>query len=422
MPAVRVQNVFKEYVVGGAGTGPGRGAAAGRPGSPLRALRRLFGEPAGERFFALRDVSFEVARGEAVAIIGRNGAGKSTLLKILSRITEPSAGRVELSGRVSSLLEVGTGFHPELTGRENVFLNGALLGMSKAEIRRNFDEIVAFSEVEKFLDTPVKRYSSGMYVRLAFAVAAHLEPEILVVDEVLAVGEAAFQRKCIGKMREAGKEGRTVLFVSHNMNAVRRLCDRAVWLKDGAIHRSGDVAEVVDAYIQRTVRLGTWEELPSLLASLPDDPVLRLEGIAVRQGGAPCAVLLNGLPAEVEVRYTVRERTRGLRIFFDLCDDEGTVLLRSFNDEDVDESPVVNPGSYRATATIPADLLAPRSYELRVYGTIHNVRNIPAGGIGIPLPVEANNGLNRAYPHQPIWGRLQPRIPWRVEAAPRGAV
>ena len=203
-----------------------------------------------EEFWALKDVSFEVKQGEVLGIIGRNGAGKSTLLKILSRITEPTEGRVVIRGRVASLLEVGTGFHPELTGRENIFLNGAILGMTQREIRRKFDEIVAFAEVEKFLDTPVKRYSSGMYVRLAFAVAAHLEPEILVVDEVLAVGDAEFQKKCLGKMDEVSRrQGRTVLFVSHNMDAVLRLCSRAILLESGTVRATDDVKIVVPAYL-----------------------------------------------------------------------------------------------------------------------------------------------------------------------------
>jgi lipopolysaccharide transport system ATP-binding protein len=203
-----------------------------------------------EEFWALKDLSFEIRRGETVGIIGRNGAGKSTLLKVLSRITEPSAGRVTIRGRVASLLEVGTGFHPELTGRENIFLNGAILGMTRAEIRGAFDEIVAFAEVEKFLDTPVKRYSSGMYVRLAFAVAAHLKPEILVVDEVLAVGDAAFQKKCLGKMGDVATEGRTVLFVSHNMAAVQQLCQRGLVLSAGLLRGQGAIEEVVRTYLQ----------------------------------------------------------------------------------------------------------------------------------------------------------------------------
>ena len=207
-------------------------------------------QPSHEVFWALKDVSFEVKRGEVVGIIGRNGAGKSTLLKILSRITEPSEGRVTLRGRVASLLEVGTGFHPELTGRENIFLNGAILGMTKAEIRKKFDEIVAFAEVERFLDTPVKRYSSGMYVRLAFAVAAHLEPEILVVDEVLAVGDAEFQKKCLGKMKDVATGGRTVLFVSHQLSAVKSLCPKAIWLEKGKIQKEGKSSNTISEYLK----------------------------------------------------------------------------------------------------------------------------------------------------------------------------
>lgn len=219
-----------------------------------RSISDLFGgKPnvegdAVEEFWALKDVSFEIERGEVVGLIGRNGAGKSTLLKILSRITEPSLGRVEIRGRVSSLLEVGTGFHPELTGRQNIFLNGAILGMTRAEVRRKFDEIVGFAEVEKFLDTPVKRYSSGMYVRLAFAVAAHLEPEILVVDEVLAVGDSEFQKKCIGKMSDVARKGRTVLFVSHNLSAIRSLCGSAILLREGSISFQGAVSSALVQY------------------------------------------------------------------------------------------------------------------------------------------------------------------------------
>jgi lipopolysaccharide transport system ATP-binding protein len=205
-------------------------------------------DPCHEEFWALRDVDFEIQQGDRVGIIGRNGAGKSTLLKILSRITEPTCGQIKIKGRVSSLLEVGTGFHPELTGRENIFLNGAILGMSKAEISRKFDEIVAFAEVERFLDTPVKRYSSGMYVRLAFAVAANLEPEILIIDEVLAVGDQQFQKKCLGKMEEVGKEGRTVIFVSHSMPTVTSLCDRAILLEAGKVVKMGNTSDVVMHY------------------------------------------------------------------------------------------------------------------------------------------------------------------------------
>jgi len=219
-----------------------------RTASDMLRGRAIVAGDTTEEIWALKDVDFAVNRGEVVGIIGRNGAGKSTLLKILSRITEPTEGSVEIRGRVASLLEVGTGFHPELTGRENIYLNGAILGMSRAEIRRKFDEIVAFAEVEKFLDTPVKRYSSGMYVRLAFAVAAHLEPEILVVDEVLAVGDAAFQKKCLGKMSEVASVGRTILFVSHQLGMVAQLCDSAILLADGAITAKGPAREILDVY------------------------------------------------------------------------------------------------------------------------------------------------------------------------------
>ena len=208
-------------------------------------------DPTHEEFWALNDVSFDIQQGDRVGIIGRNGAGKSTLLKILSRITEPTSGKVSIKGRVASLLEVGTGFHPELTGRENIFLNGAILGMSKVEIKSKFDEIVAFAEVEKFLDTPVKRYSSGMYVRLAFAVAAHLEPEILIVDEVLAVGDAQFQKKCLGKMEEVGGEGRTVLFVSHQMGTISLLCNKAILLQRGNMVKTGITSEIIDFYLEQ---------------------------------------------------------------------------------------------------------------------------------------------------------------------------
>lgn len=223
-----------------------------------------------EDFWALKDVSFEVNAGDRIGIIGRNGAGKSTLLKILSRITEPTTGSIRIKGRVASLLEVGTGFHPELTGRENIYLNGAILGMSKEEIRRKFEEIVAFAEVEKFLDMPVKRYSSGMYVRLAFAVAAHLEPEILIVDEVLAVGDTQFQKKCLGKMEEVGKEGRTVLFVSHSMAALRSLCSKAILLNQGKLIHSGETLKVIEQYTADSKHFPSFVSLLEDRARLPE--------------------------------------------------------------------------------------------------------------------------------------------------------
>jgi lipopolysaccharide transport system ATP-binding protein len=254
-PAITIENLGKRYTVGHQrANGDGlRHAIENAMRSPLTWLRSGQKERLQQSdFWALKDVSLQIKQGEVVGIIGRNGAGKSTLLKILSRITVPTEGRIRIDGRIASLLEVGTGFHVELTGRENIFLNGAILGMTRAEIIRKFDEIVDFSGVEEFLDTPVKRYSSGMYVRLAFAVAAHLEPEILIVDEVLAVGDAAFQKKCLGKMGSFAQSGRTVLFVSHNMEAVRTLCQRAVWLKGGRLHKDGKADEILEDYFHST--------------------------------------------------------------------------------------------------------------------------------------------------------------------------
>jgi lipopolysaccharide transport system ATP-binding protein len=259
---IRAEGLGKKYMIGHAAEREryvalrdvlARSArSAWRKTADMARGRAILGGDTIEEFWALKDVSFEVKRGEVLGIIGRNGAGKSTLLKILSRITEPSEGRVTIRGRVASLLEVGTGFHPELTGRENIYLNGAILGMTRAEIRKKFDDIVAFAEVEKFLDTPVKRYSSGMYVRLAFAVAAHLEPEILVVDEVLAVGDAEFQKKCLGKMSEVAGGGRTVLFVSHNMSAIRALCTKGLLLASGSIKISGMPNDIIESYTSQS--------------------------------------------------------------------------------------------------------------------------------------------------------------------------
>jgi lipopolysaccharide transport system ATP-binding protein len=253
-PVIAIEALGKEYVIGGreGASDNFREMLISSLVAPFRRFSRLAGTPPAneeERFWALKDVSFQINEGEVVGIIGRNGAGKSTLLKILSRIVEPTEGRVTIRGRVASLLEVGTGFHPELTGRENIYLNGAILGMARAEIRRKFDEIVAFAEVEKFLDTPVKRYSSGMYVRLAFAVAAHLDPEILFVDEVLAVGDIQFQDKCLAKIEDTSRGGRTVLFVSHNLHAVARLCSRSVILKEGKVIFDGKPSIGIEQYL-----------------------------------------------------------------------------------------------------------------------------------------------------------------------------
>lgn len=252
---IRVENLTKKYILRHEGSNSYEALREVIAGSFQKVVKKEIQRPSKEEFLALNNVSFELNQGERVGIIGRNGAGKSTLLKVLSRITEPTSGRVSMKGRIASLLEVGTGFHPELTGRENIFLNGSILGMAKREIQLKFDEIVAFAEVEQFLDTPVKRYSSGMYVRLAFAVAAHLEPEILIVDEVLAVGDAEFQKKCLGKMQDVSSSGRTILFVSHNMAAIQNLCDKAIYLKKGEVQTIGKSEEVIATYLKSTAEV-----------------------------------------------------------------------------------------------------------------------------------------------------------------------
>jgi lipopolysaccharide transport system ATP-binding protein len=327
-----------------------------------------------DTIWALRDVSFEVKRGEVVGIIGRNGAGKSTLLKILSRITEPTGGRAEIHGRVGSLLEVGTGFHPELTGRENIYLNGAILGMKRAEIDRKFDEIVAFAEIEKFLDTPVKRYSSGMYVRLAFAVAAHLEPEILLVDEVLAVGDAAFQKKCLGKMGDVAREGRTVLFVSHNMGAVARLCNRSMWLDDGCIHKQGATSEVINAYLQEGISNQAWRCW--LDSEAPGDDSLRLTCVRVCQpDGVPCASIDITKPFDIEVEIDILEPISEVAISIRVLAADGQVVLHT---ADVLNSEALarKQGRRVSVCRLPAYTLNRGTYLLCVGADIPNLRMI----------------------------------------------
>jgi lipopolysaccharide transport system ATP-binding protein len=315
-PAIQVSNLSKKYQIGSRQNifyRTLRESLVESAAAPLRHLTRIFSRAphniacrqSETDFWALKEVSFEVQPGEMVGIIGRNGAGKSTLLKILSRITEPTGGRVEMRGRVASLLEVGTGFHAELTGRENIFLNGSILGMSRHEIQKKFDEIVAFSEIEQFLDTPVKRYSSGMYVRLAFAVAAHLEPEILIVDEVLAVGDGSFQKKCLSKMEDVGHEGRTVLFVSHNMTAVTRVCPRAILLEEGHVKVDDISHRVVADYLRPASQLAGSREWPDQ-AKAPGNNIVRLRALRVRcEDGQTAQAVDIRRPVGVEMEFEV---------------------------------------------------------------------------------------------------------------------
>ena len=308
--------------------------------------------------WALKDVSFEIQRGEVVGIIGRNGAGKSTLLKILSRITEPTTGFAEIRGRVGSLLEVGTGFHPELTGRENIYLNGAILGMRKAEIERKFDEIVAFAEVETFIDTPVKHFSTGMYLRLAFAVAAYLEPEILIVDEVLAVGDANFQRKCLDKMQDVGQQGRTVLLVSHNMSAITRMCSRAILINEGKVVKDGPATEVVGVYLSSGLASTSTREWPDP-TNAPGGKVARLRAVRVRnEDGQITDTVDIRRPVNIEVEYEVLEPGRVLLSFVQFHTQDGVMAFESI---DLDPKWRGRPrpcGRWVTIACIPGNLLS----------------------------------------------------------------
>ena len=311
-----------------------------------------------EEFWALRDINLEIKQGEVVGFIGRNGAGKSTLLKILSRITEPTRGRIRLRGRVSSLLEVGTGFHPELTGRENIFLNGAILGMGRLEIKRKFNEIVAFADLEKFLDTPVKRYSSGMYVRLAFAVAAHLEPEILIVDEVLAVGDAEFQKKCLQKMDDVGHTGRTVLFVSHNMQAVTRLCSRCVLIHEGQVELDGQSSQVANAYLNSGATTSAAREWPDV-ASAPGDEVVRLCAVRIRSGKGEVVDTTDiREPVGIELEYEILAPGYKFLPHFSLRNQDGTMLFVAVDMDPAWRGRRRPPGRYVSTGWIPGNLLA----------------------------------------------------------------
>jgi len=366
-----------------------------------------------EEFWALKDVSFEVKRGEVLAIIGRNGAGKSTLLKILSRITEPTKGRVFLRGRVASLLEVGTGFHPELTGRENIFLNGAILGMTQREIRNQFDEIVAFAEVEQFLDTPVKRYSSGMYVRLAFAVAAHLEPEILIIDEVLAVGDAEFQKKCLGKMSEVASGGRTVLFVSHNMGAVRSLCSRAIVIDGGKIIASGAATQAVEAYLQlSSAHIGCewfWEN-----SEMPGDETLRVERVSLtKSDGKLTTEVQSDERFQIKIQYEQRAYIRGLRISVQLVTQLGEIAFTT-SDHSIRNEGVFVPGRYQSSCWIPEKLLNIGQYTVRLVIDVPGVRVIQRSfDVGSFMVVGQHHG-GTTFPDASWAGVVSPLCSWIV--------
>jgi lipopolysaccharide transport system ATP-binding protein len=416
--AIRVHGLGKKYILGGPQERyhTFRDAIVNSVKAQYHFIIHRNSNLCKKEFWALKDVSFDVYKGEVIGIIGRNGAGKSTLLKILSRITTPSEGMVELYGRVGSLLEVGTGFHPEMTGRENIFLNGSILGMKKTEIEEKFDEIVKFAGIEEFLDTPVKRYSSGMYVRLAFAVAAHLDPEILLVDEVLAVGDAEFQKKCLGKMAEVAKEGRTVLFVSHNMAAIQTLCSQAILLVNGHIESHGVSSEIVLNYLHSLQYSNDYEDIKTHITRLPLDPHFRLINIEVNQNAVPLTQkAISGEPINVRIEYEVKKRTKNFRVYLDILDEYGVLLIKNFHDCESPEPTIANPGKYTSMVCIPGDFLAPKGYILHIGATIFGERELTGEGINYKIFVHKDGRVNRGYTLDVEIGRLAPLFIWETK-------
>lgn len=371
--AIRIDNLSKRFRIGASRNGSYqyRTLRESITGGLTAAGRRLFrrsqtNNKKAQDFWALRDVSFSVEPGEVVGVIGHNGAGKSTLLKVLSRITRPTAGEVRLRGRVGSLLEVGTGFHPELTGRENIFLNGSILGMARREVQQKFGQIVEFAEIGEFLDTPVKRYSSGMYTRLAFAVASHLEPEILIVDEVLAVGDAQFQQKCLGKMGEVSRSGRTVLFVSHTMTAVKSLCTRGILLQKGRVALDGDVDEVVDAYLTAGTDMALTGIIPEDAPRISDSPgEARFRSVQVTNlSGEPTNQLYFGQPFQVRFVCDVLKTIPDGHYEVSISTRDGTHVTYATTMDGGQGSSQLEPGQHELAATFEGLTLLPRQYTI----------------------------------------------------------
>jgi lipopolysaccharide transport system ATP-binding protein len=414
--AIRVENLGKQYRIGAQQERYKtlRESLVGAVTGPLRRLRhpqfaRFARNPQSEIIWALKDVSFEVKPGEVVGIIGRNGAGKSTLLKILSRITEPSEGRVELRGRVGSLLEVGTGFHQELTGRENIYLNGAILGMKRAEIERKFDEIVAFAEIDKFIDTPVKRYSSGMYVRLAFAVAAYLEPEILLVDEVLAVGDAAFQKKCLGKMGDVAKQGRTVLFVSHNMAAVQRLCGKCLVLESGRVVENSQTNQAVAMYLQQLTAIE--EHVAS-----GEQNVARVRQLGFYKVGSQESDFRFDTEETFEFRmeYELKTDLIGARVAVWFLTAEGFVFMCCYDTDTYSGLATMREiGKYCNRMIVPASFLNAGEYTIRVLVYVpHGKVYFDDSSLFLQITDSKGESAHTGWGHRV--GPIVPRFDWKV--------
>jgi lipopolysaccharide transport system ATP-binding protein len=420
---IKIQNLYKEYRLGTIGYSTLREDLEswwaefwGNPDPNSIISRDDESNSNQKHILALNNINLEVKQGERLGIIGPNGAGKTTLLKILSRISSPSQGIIKVKGSIASLIAVGTGMHPELTGRENIYLNGTILGLTKKDIDKRLDEIIDFSGVEIFIDTPVKRYSSGMNVRLGFAVAAHLNPDVLIVDEVLAVGDAEFRKKALGKMKDvSSRDSRTILFVSHNMQAIQKLCEKAVLLENGKITEYGRSKDVIEKYLHDNSNLAnSVTQIKELINSLPPDKSLKIISININQNGELCNKVVNGESIEIGIQYLVLERTVGLRVYFDLLDNYD-ILIRTFHDDNAETIPTVEPGEYLSIATIPANFLAPRKYEIKISGTIFNKRSCTSDGIRIPLIVESTSSVNRGYPEDTIRSKLQPQIAWQTK-------
>jgi lipopolysaccharide transport system ATP-binding protein len=423
--AISVKNIGKQYKIGAAETkfryNMLRDVIVDTVYAPVRLVKALVGKSDRRMnknyVWALKDVSFDLEEGKVLGIVGRNGAGKSTLLKILSRVTEPTTGTVAVRGRVGSLLEVGTGFHPELTGRENIYMNGAILGMKRAEIDSKFDEIVDFSEVTQYIDTPVKRYSSGMYLRLAFAVAAHLEPEILVVDEVLAVGDAEFQKKCLGKMGDVAQQGRTVLFVSHNMSAILRLTQEAIVLNKGQMIMRGPTQEAVDYYLssgqsQAGERIWEAEEVP--VASQPFTPItLKVK----ERGGKVVDTIRSTEPVSVEFEYKLSSSVTGLRIGLYISTMRGEYVFTSFDTDDAalyDKFDTRNAGRYISCAEIPADMFNDSRYTVGVNASSFGVRRYFMDENVLAFNVDISGAPGTQWGESRV-GPIRPRLNWKIE-------
>ena len=422
--AIRVENISKRYRIGAQDerhhTLVGNMLKlAAQPLRNARNLRKLTKFAADEVegpdiVWALNDISFDVQRGEVIGIIGHNGAGKSTILKILSRITFPTNGRVEIKGRVGSLLEVGTGFHPELTGRENVYLNGTILGMSRTEVERKFDEIVEFSGVAKFIDTPVKRYSSGMSVRLAFSVAAHLDPEILLVDEVLSVGDAGFQSKCIGKMQDVASEGRTVIFVSHVMQAIRNLCDRTIHIDQGRIIDDGPTQHVIRNYLSGGSHQQLAEKVWDNKHTQPGDSGFRLLGLRVLDsGGNTAKAFRTSEPIRIQFEFELDKLIHEIGVGYDLFSADGSMVYRSYHYDDIPERwPEIDLGFNRIECIIPAGMLNGGRYVIRLCVLQQDIKWILNGTPELSFDVEFDHSKSPFF-FKLRRGVIAPVLEWR---------